>query len=250
MASPVSFIRPPAAADPGPREHRALVQAHFDAVAKHYDLANSIMSLGLHHAWKIRAVAALDSRPGQRLADICGGTADLALLAQRRRSSGSVVVYDLNQAMLSLGRAKAARSPHGRGVQFARGDAHRLALADASLDGVMVGFGVRNLGDMAQGFREMARVLKPGGRLVCLEFSRPRPEGFARLYDLYSALMMPLVGRVFTGSWRTYSHLTGTIRRFPGPEGLGRIIEEAGFARVSWQRLSLGIACIHQAVKP
>ena len=164
MSAPRPILRPPAAPAPGPGEHRALVQAHFDAVARHYDLANSIMSLGLHHAWKRRAVAALDPRPGQRLADICGGTADLALLAQRRRAFGQVVVYDLNQAMLSLGRAKAARGPHGSGVRFVRGDAHRLALAEASLDGVIVGFGVRNLGDMAQGFREMARVLRPGGQ--------------------------------------------------------------------------------------
>ncbi|MCB2190644.1 MAG: class I SAM-dependent methyltransferase [Deltaproteobacteria bacterium] len=226
------------------------MQEHFNAVAQHYDLANSIMSLGLHNLWKKQAVEILDPRPNQRLADICGGTADLALLAQRYRDDGPVVVYDLNQAMLDKGLAKSVRSPFGREVSMVRGDAQSLALADACLDGVMVGFGVRNLGDMDQGLREMARVLRPGGRLVCLEFSQPPSAWFGRLYDLYSCLLMPLVGRVFTGSWLTYSYLAGSIRDFPTAEELARRMTRAGFTQVSWRRLSAGIAAIHQAVKP
>ncbi len=244
------FLRPPApGAQAGPGAKRALVQEHFDAVARHYDLANTIMSLGMHHLWKRRAVALLDPRPGQRLADVCGGTADLALLAQRRRGEGAVVVYDLNRAMLELGRAKARRLPQGRGLAFVRGDAQDLAIASGSLDAVMVGFGVRNLGDLAGGLGEMARVLRPGGRLVCLEFSQPPSRWFGALYDLYSCLVMPAVGRLFTGSWRTYAYLVGSIRGFAPPGELARLMAGAGFARVSWRRLSAGIATIHLAVK-
>lgn len=250
-----SFLRlTPARGPLSPETKTALVKEHFEAVARHYDLANNIMSLGLHRPWKKLAVQILDPRPGQRLADICGGTADLALLAQRHRAaqgqSGTAVVYDLNRTMLELGRAKARRSAHGGGISFVQGDAQNLALADGSVDEVMVGFGVRNLADMAQGFREMARVLRPGGRLVCLEFSQPSAAWFAWLYDLYSCLLMPLVGRVFTGSWSTYSYLAGSIRRFPAPDELGRVIREAGFSRVGWRRLSGGIATIHWARKP
>ena len=171
-----SFLRPRLDQEPkSPRSKDALVQEHFDAVARHYDLANTIMSLGMHRAWKSLAMKILDPQPGQRLSDICGGTADLALLAGRglakKGEGGSVVVYDLNRAMLDLGRDKAARAPYGRGIHFVQGDAQRLALATGSMDGVMVGFGVRNLSNVPQGFREMARILKPGGRLICLEFS-------------------------------------------------------------------------------
>ncbi len=251
MSSIKSFLAPsPSADQTGPWEKNALIQRHFDAVARHYDLANSIMSLGMHYLWKRLAVKLLDPRPGQRLADVCGGTADLALLAQRRRATGAVVVYDLNRAMLERGRAKAQGRPHGRELYFVRGDAHRLALSSGSLDAVMVGFGVRNLTDLVQGFAEMARVLKPGGRLMCLEFSQPPAAWFGRLYDLYSALLMPLAGRVFTGSWGTYSYLAGSIRAFPPPRELARLMEEAGLSQVSWQRLSGGIATIHLAVKP
>lgn len=246
-----SFLRKlPGPKPPDGQARDALVQEHFHAVARHYDLANTIMSLGLHHLWKRRAVRLLDPPAAGWLADICGGTADLALLAQGRRAAGKVVVYDLNRAMLAGGQAKARRSPQGQGVHLVRGDAHHLALASGSLDGVMVGFGVRNLSDMAQGFREMARVLKPGGKLLCLEFSQPPSPWFGRLYDLYSGLLMPLVGRVFTGSWRTYSYLAGSIRAFPPPQELARLLAEAGLRRISWQRLSGGIATIHLATKP
>lgn len=244
-----TFLDPPKhGACQGPAGKRELVQAHFDAVARHYDLANTIMSLGMHLFWKKRALALLGPEPGQRLADICGGTADLALLRPAEASGGVTAVYDLNQAMLDMGRAKARRR-RAPGLGFVRGDALALAFKPRSLDGAMVGFGMRNLDGLAQGFSEIARALKPGGRLVCLEFSRPPSRWFARLYDLYSCLLMPLAGRVFTGSWQTYSYLAGSIRTFPEPRELSRIISGAGFSRVSWQRLSGGIAAIHSAVK-
>lgn len=242
-----------AAAQAGPKAKKVLVQKHFDAVARHYDLANTIMSLGLHHLWKRRAVAMLDPIPGQRLADLCGGTADMSLIAQRQRCAkgpGDVMlVYDLNQAMLEQGRTKASRLHHGRELVFIRGDVQELAIASGSLDAVMVGFGVRNLTDLEQGLSEMHRVLRPGGKLVCLEFSHPPAAWFGKLYDIYSSLVMPLVGRMLTGSWNTYAYLAGSIHSFPKPQELDQIMSRAGFAQVSWRRLSAGIATIHLAVK-
>jgi len=232
---------------------KAIVQSHFNRVARHYDLANTIMSLGMHHAWKRRAVELLSPQQGERLGDICGGTADLALLAQQRRGPGRdapILVYDLNWAMLEKGRAKAGSSNCGRGLAFVRGDALELALRSNSLDAVMVGFGVRNFVDLKWGLEEMVRVLRPGGRLVCLEFSRPPARWLSMLYDFYSMLMMPLVGRVFTGSWHTYDHLAGTIRSFPTPEQLARMLERAGLGQVRWQSLSAGIAAIYLGIKP
>ena len=186
------------------------------------------------------------------MADICGGTADLALMVQGHRGAGAgrVLVYDLNSAMLEGGRRKARRSPRGQGIDFTRGDALALALGEASLDGIIVGFGVRNLSDLALGLREMVRALKPGGKLVCLEFSRPRAAWFSFLYDLYSSLMMPLMGRIFTGSWRTYEHLASSIRNFPAPEELSEVMRRAGLSGVRWQLLSAGIAAIHVGIKP
>lgn len=232
---------------------KAIVQSHFDTVARHYDLANTIMSLGMHHAWKRRAVELLSPQRGEWLSDICGGTADLALLAQRRRGPGPgalILVYDLNWSMLERGQAKASRSDHGRGVAFVRGDALELAVRSNSLDAVIVGFGVRNFADLGRGLEEMVRVLRPGGRLVCLEFSRPPARWFSFLYDLYSMLAMPVVGRMLTGSWHTYDHLTGSIRSFPAPEQLASLLERAGLGQVRWQRLSAGIAAIHLGTKP
>jgi demethylmenaquinone methyltransferase/2-methoxy-6-polyprenyl-1,4-benzoquinol methylase len=249
--SQLFFPKARAAAQAGPGAKRDLVQKHFNAVARHYDLANTIMSLGLHCSWKRRAVRLLDPKPGQRLADICGGTADLSLMAQRRRwGKGLILVYDLNQAMLDRGQAKARRSPLGRELAFIRGDAEDLAIASGSLDGAIVGFGVRNLSDLAGGLREMHRILRPGGKLACLEFSQPRAAWFGMLYDFYTWLMMPLVGRVFTGSWSTYAYLADSIRSFPAPQELARLMRDAGFGRVAWQRLSAGIATIHLAMKP
>ena len=242
-----------AAAQAGPKAKKVLVQKHFDTVARHYDLANTIMSLGLHHLWKRRAVAMLDPIPGQRLADLCGGTADMSLLAQSQRGAEEpddvMLVYDLNQAMLEQGRTKASRLPHGRELVFIRGDVQELAIASGSLDAVMVAFGVRNLTDLEQGLSEMHRVLRPGGKLVCLEFSHPPAAWFGKLYDIYSSLVMPLVGRMLTGSWNTYAYLAGSIHSFPKPQELGQIMSRAGFAQVSWRRLSASIATIHLAEK-
>ncbi len=228
----------------------ALVQRHFSAIAARYDLANDILSFGLQRAWKRRAVRLLELQPGARVADICGGTGDLALLAAHRAGErGRLILYDFNRDMLARGRDKVARAGLSGRILPVQGDAQRLALPDRCLDAAMVGFGIRNLADMEQGFREMHRILKPGGRLVCLEFSHPAHPWFARLYDLYSRLFIPLVGKLLAGSGEAYTYLTTSIRAFPDADALAALLTRLGFTQVTYHRLTDGIAVIHVAVK-
>jgi demethylmenaquinone methyltransferase/2-methoxy-6-polyprenyl-1,4-benzoquinol methylase len=219
-------------------------------VAPRYDLTNTLLSFGLQHVWKRTAVRLLGLRPGQGVVDVCGGTADLALLAARVvLPGGRLVVYDFNRAMMELGRAKVRKAGRASQFLFIEGDAEALALADASCDAAMVGFGIRNLVSMDQGLKEMHRVLKPGGRLLILEFSQPTNRWFRTLYDLYSFTVMPLVGKIMVGSWEAYTYLPESIRRFPGPAELSLRLKALGFTEVTWRPLSNGIAVAYLARK-
>lgn len=234
-----------------PQQKTSEVKGHFDRVASRYDLMNTILSFGLHHLWKRRAVGLLDLEDGERVIDICGGTGDLALLAARRVGpAGGVVLYDLNRAMMLAGRAKLARAKLNDRVWLIEGDAEQLAAADRSLDAALVGFGVRNLGRMDEGLREMHRVLKPGGRLVILEFSRPKNPLWRWLYDCYSFMVMPRLGQLVAGSREAYTYLITSIRRFPRPEEVADLLRSVGFTQVTYHPLTNGIAMIHRAVKP
>jgi demethylmenaquinone methyltransferase / 2-methoxy-6-polyprenyl-1,4-benzoquinol methylase len=227
-----------------------LVQRHFSAIAAKYDLANDILSFGLQRGWKRTAVRLLELKPGDAVLDVCGGTADLSLLAAGPAGpAGRLLVYDFNREMLDVGRGKAARTAGGDRIFFIQGDAEEIALPDGSVDAAIVGFGIRNLSRLEKGLQEMHRVLKPGGRLVCLEFSQPPVRWFRRLYDLYSGAAIPLVGKLLAGSREAYAYLTTSIRAFPSPEVLVEILQEIGFSQVTHRPLTQGIAVIHRGIR-
>jgi demethylmenaquinone methyltransferase/2-methoxy-6-polyprenyl-1,4-benzoquinol methylase len=231
-----------------PEEKRRLVQEHFDTVAVRYDLTNTLLSLGLQHVWKRTAVNMLGLQPGERVLDICGGTADLSLLAARAVGpNGRVVLYDFNRAMIELGQAKVIRTGMAWHFSFIEGDAEKIAVRDHTFDAAMVGFGIRNLTSMEQGLRELRRVLKTNGRLMILEFSQPTNPWFRALYDLYSFAVMPLVGKIMVGSWEAYTYLAESIRQFPSPGELSGILVGQGFTHVRSHLLSNGIAVVHLA---
>jgi len=229
-----------------PDEKERLIQDQFDAIARKYDLMNTVLSFGMHLLWKRTAVAAAGLREGERVLDVCGGTGDLSLLAGRGvGNTGAVVLCDMNRTMMEAGKERMERSSAGRGILWVQGDAEQICFRDNSFDRVLVAFGVRNLVRLEEGLREMCRVLKPGGRFVCLEFSRPTSRWFRRLYDFYSFYVMPLAGRLIAGSQSAYTYLPESVRTFPDPERLCAILREAGFSSVGFRRLTNGIAVIH-----
>ncbi|MBW1841859.1 MAG: bifunctional demethylmenaquinone methyltransferase/2-methoxy-6-polyprenyl-1,4-benzoquinol methylase UbiE [Deltaproteobacteria bacterium] len=226
------------------------VLQHFNTVAKKYDLMNTLLSFGIHHLWKRTAVKDTALNPGDRVLDVCGGTGDLAILAARAMAgTGQVVIYDINRAMIDAGRHKITESAYSRCIKFIQGDAQALSCPDSCFDAAMVGFGIRNVPRMDQGFREMHRILKPGGKMMCLEFSKPTAPLFRRLYDIYSFHIMPFLGEVIVGSRGAYTHLPESIRTFALPDELTDLLKNVGFSKVTTRKLTNGIAVIHMAVK-
>ena len=232
------------------RQKTARVISHFNSVAAVYDFMNTLLSLGIHHAWKRASVRLLGLRPGERVLDVCGGTGDLARLAAARVGpAGRVVIYDINRAMLEAGIRRGPDRPGGGRIRHVQGDAEQISFPDGVFDAAMVGFGIRNVSRMRQGFAEMHRVLTPGGRLMCLEFSRPVSTFFRGLYDAYSFYAMPFLGELLAGSRRAYTHLPESIRMFPLPDELADMLRGVGFERVVYRRFTNGIAVAHLAVK-
>lgn len=222
------------------------VRRHFNRVAPKYDFMNTLLSFGIQYAWKRAAIRTMGLRPGDRVLDVCGGTADLSLMASRRTGAdGLCVVYDINRAMLRAGQPKVRQAPGGDRIQFVQGDAENITFPDNTFDAAMVGFGIRNVTRMKQGFREMHRVLKPGGTFMCLEFSKPVNPVFRWLYDIYSFYVMPFLGHLLVGSAESYSCLPETIRLFHLPDEIAAILEDIGFRRVAYRRLTNGIAVVH-----
>jgi demethylmenaquinone methyltransferase/2-methoxy-6-polyprenyl-1,4-benzoquinol methylase len=232
------------------KEKHEAVLRHFNRVAPKYDFMNSLLSLGIQHAWKRAAIRMLHIRRGERILDVCGGTGDLAILAARRTGvQGQVVIYDINRAMMTAGRHKIDPFPELGHVRYVQGDAEQMAFPDRCFDVAMVGFGIRNLTHLKQGFAEMYRVLKPGGRLLCLEFSRPTHPLFRRVYDFYSFNIMPLLGQLIVGSAQSYACLPETIRMFPLPDELSSILGRIGFDPIRYRRMTNSIAVAHVGVK-
>lgn len=227
------------------------VQRMFTAIARSYDLNNSLLSFGLHHRWKRRAVALVPPSTNGWAIDIGAGTADLALLLEKRMGQGGhVVATDLNDAMLREGQRKIARRGLRARISCLRANAEQLGFREASFDTLTASFCIRNVGNLAQAFVEIHRVLKPGGRFVCLEFSRPVRPWLLRLYDWYSFRLLPKIGTlVARDKTGVYDYLPASIRTFPDQEGLKELLLKAGFRQVGYQNLSGGIVAIHIAIK-
>jgi len=214
------------------------VRTMFDRIAPVYDAMNRAMTLGLDRRWR-RLTAQAAVRPGDKVLDACCGTGDLALAG--RAAGGDVVGVDFSEAMLARARRKAPE------IEWVRGDAAALPFPDETFDAVTVGFGIRNLADLEGGLRELARVLKPGGKVGCLEITRPR--GILRpFFRLWFDGLVPVVGKVLPGG-AAYSYLPASVRRFPGPEDLAAAMRRAGFGEVGWRVLGGGIVALHVATK-
>ena len=227
------------------------VRSHFDRVAGTYDILNTLLSFGIHYYWKRRAVNLLALKQGDRVIDVCGGTGDLSILATRKVDpTGRVVLYDMNRSMMTAGRDKSTNAAARKMISYVQGDAERISFRSGTFDAAIVGFGIRNLTHMEEGLKEMYRVLRPGGRFVCLEFSKPTAPLFRQLYDFYSFHVMPFIGLLFTGSRQAYTYLPESIRLFPSPTELAAKLEGIGFRKVTYLPLTNGIAVVHTGRKP
>lgn len=231
------------------REHA--VQRMFTSIARFYDLNNSVLSFGLHHRWKRQAAQLVPAVVGGRAIDIGAGTGDLAILvAKRYGAQGKVLAADLNAAMLGVGKKKISGKPVHDRIACLRMNAEQLACPDGSLDAATAGFCIRNVGDLMKSFHEIHRVLKPGGRFVCLEFSRPVRPWLRKLYDWYSFRVLPRIGTaVARDGTGVYDYLPASIRTFPDQEALKELLLKAGFHQVTYRNLSGGIVAIHVAIK-
>lgn len=231
-------------------DKRRLVDRHFETIAPRYVLADAILSFGLDSRWRKRAVQRLALKPGDKVLDLCGGTADFAVLAAGRVApEGTVTVCDISRAMMLAGRPRVERSHHERNILWVQGDAENLGFPDGTFDAVTVGFGVRNLVHLERGLTEMFRVLKHDGKLAILEFSVPKTRWIRGLYEQYSFRIMPRAGKVITGTSAPFRYLAESIRVFPTPERVKAMLEESGFSRVTIRRLTDGIAVVYLATK-
>jgi demethylmenaquinone methyltransferase/2-methoxy-6-polyprenyl-1,4-benzoquinol methylase len=231
-------------------QKQRLVGEVFRSVAAKYDLMNDLMSLGVHRVWKAFAIEQCSARPGQRVLDLAGGTGDLAArLAPRVGDTGEVVVADINEAMLDVGRGRLADRGIVGNVRFVRADAECLPFPDNYFDCIVIGFGLRNVTRQQRALDSMLRVLKPGGRALVLEFSRPVLPGLGRLYDTYSFSVLPWLGRVVAQDEGSYRYLAESIRKHPDQDTLKGMMEQAGFGRVQYHNLSGGIVALHKGYK-
>lgn len=237
--------------DVDPADKPGLVKGVFDRVAARYDLMNDLMSGGVHRLWKDAAAARLNARPGEMIIDCAGGTGDMArrfarmARAARRRRGGAdarVVVIDYNPAMVQAGRARGGDLP----IAWAVGDAQSLPLEGAGADAYCIAFGLRNVADVPRALAEARRVLKSGGRFLCLEFSKPVNTAVGRLYDAYSFALIPAIGAAVARDRHAYRYLVESIRRFPDQQALAGLMTGAGFSRVTVTNFSGGVCALHQ----
>jgi demethylmenaquinone methyltransferase/2-methoxy-6-polyprenyl-1,4-benzoquinol methylase len=236
--------------DVDPAEKPRLVRGVFDRVASRYDLMNDLMSAGVHRAWKDMTAARLNPQPGERIIDCAGGTGDISkrlaklsrqAKARRGGEDAEILVVDYNAEMVGVGRDRVT-DPE---IAWAVGDAQRLPLPDACADAYVIAFGIRNVTDVSVALVEARRVLKPGGRFLCLEFSQPPAKALRAAYDAYSFNVIPAVGEFVAKDRESYQYLVESIRRFPSQDRFADMITQAGFKRAGYTNFSGGVAALH-----
>ena len=230
-------------------EKAGRVRGVFNSVASKYDIMNDVMSVGIHRVWKDAMMDWLAPRPGQKLLDVAGGTGDISFRFLKRAGQGHATVLDLTEPMLIEGRKRAEAEHMADSLDWIVGDAMALPFDDNTFDVYTISFGIRNVTRPQDALAEAFRVLKPGGRLMVLEFSQLPNEGMQKLYDLYSFNVIPRMGQMIAGDRDSYQYLVESIRKFPDQETFLHMIREAGFENAKYRNLSMGIAALHSGWK-
>ncbi len=229
---------------------QGLVNHVFDSVAKKYDVMNDLMSLGIHRLWKRAAILHSGVRPGHRVLDLAGGTGDLAkLMAPIVGDTGRITVCDINAEMLKVGRQRLEDQGFIGNIDYAQGNAEALPFPDNHFDVITIAFGLRNVRDKAAALKSMQRVLKPGGKMLVLEFSKPVLPGLKPIYDMYSFQLLPRLGKLIARDGDSYRYLAESIRQHPDQQTLQQMIHEAGFENCQFLNFSGGIVALHYASK-
>lgn len=236
------------------RDEKAnLVKEIFSGVAKKYDLMNDLMSGGVHRVWKNKMVEQIDLKASARVIDLAGGTGDVAFRIAKKAHAQNVKceidVVDINQEMLDVGKARAVDLNLFSDLKFTCCDGEKLCFEDNSFDFFTIAFGIRNFTNINAGLSEAYRVLKPGGKFICLEFSKVNDYFLQKIYDAYSFKVIPKIGEIILKDRASYQYLVESIRKFPSQEQFKKMIEDAGFQNASFQNLSFGAAAIHVGIK-
>ncbi|WP_439104411.1 bifunctional demethylmenaquinone methyltransferase/2-methoxy-6-polyprenyl-1,4-benzoquinol methylase UbiE [Celeribacter marinus] len=226
-----------------------MVHGVFTSVASKYDIMNDVMSMGIHRVWKDAMMDWLAPRPNQRLLDVAGGTGDVSFRFLKRAPSATAVVLDMTESMLIEGRKRAEADKMANNLSWVTGDAMALPFDDNQFDVYTISFGIRNVTRVQDALNEAYRVLKPGGRLMVLEFSQLPNPALQKAYDLYSFNVIPPMGKLITGDRDSYQYLIESIRKFPDQDTFASMIEMAGFETVKYRNLSMGIATLHSGWK-
>ena len=228
---------------------KAEVEQMFDKIAPRYDLLNRVLSLGIDISWRKRALRYLKKENPQQLLDVATGTADVAIMATKILKPAQVIGIDISNQMLDYGRVKIKNESFETVITLETGDSEQLRFADNSFDAVTVAFGVRNFENLEKGLAEMQRVLRPGGRVVILEFSRPHIFPFKQLYNGYFKYILPLIGRLTSRDIRAYTYLFESVQAFPEGSNFTNILTKTGFQHPVCERFTLGICSIYSATK-
>lgn len=231
-------------------EKEGLVAGVFDSVASKYDIMNDVMSFGIHRIWKKIAMQHTGLKPGDQALDVAGGTGDLTMQMSRQVGpTGKVIISDINASMLEEGRKRLLDKGYGGNIEFVEANAENLPFADNSFDCIAIAFGLRNVTHQDKALQSMYRVLKPGGRLLILEFSKPATPLLGKVYDLYSFSILPKMGKVIANDEKSYRYLAESIRMHPDQETLKQMMQQAGFERCTYHNMTGGIVALHKGFK-